>query len=216
MPWLFDYLTGLHILSKDWGKYILLGVFVVGFMVLLVDLWGRSTAKSEDYPHKHWIINYWNQRTEDLSEKEIKLQKRLRDAGVDWILGHCLIHSPNASLIFRKPKFFQIKRVVAAWAGYVKDVRGPDNYRWVVELQNGRFMYLYGFFDPSGFELRTYLFSRVAGSAEEAARFEINPMTLRSIKRNSKDQEVYEALLDQIQSDERDWAGFKWGTDYTA
>jgi len=189
-----------------------MGVFVVGFMVLLLDFWGRVADKKkspEDYLYDGYVRYSHQWGSEGLLDNEIKFQKRLLDGGLDWILEHCLIHSPN----FRKPKFSQIKGVAAAWAGYVKDVRGLDNYRWIVELKTGRYMYIRGFFDPSGFELRTGLWIRIADTPEKAARFEIR---MKTLLRMNKDQEVCNALLDQIKSGERDWAGFKWGTDYAA
>ena len=228
MPWLIDYLTALFILSGDGGKFILLAVFLVGLMVLLLDLRGRSAAKKKSAeekailktienvievvdpygPLRNASVQYWHNRGwEGLSDNQIILQKRLLDGGLDWILGYCIVRSRKG------PGFSQIKRVVAAWAGYIRDVRKLDCYRWIVELQNGRFMYLFGFFDPSGFETRTYLFVRSADTPEKAAQFEIRP---KSLKRMKKDQDVYIALLDQIKSGERDWAGFKCGTDYQA
>ena len=232
MPWLIDYLTALYSLSGDWGKFILLAVFLVGFMLLLLDLWGRSAHKIKgpvdkaiqkklDEVHEQvdlygglrdGYVRYWHSLgSEGLSDQQIILQKRLLDGGLDWILETCIVWRRGWGRT--KPEFSQIKRVVAAWAGYVKDVRGPeDNYRWIVELQNGKFMYINGFFDPSGFFSHTLLFIRSADTPEKAARFEIRPKILQ---RMNKDQDVYNALRDQIKSGERDWAGFKWGTDYT-
>ena len=199
MPWLIDYLTALHILSGGWGKFILLAVFLVGFMLLLLDLRGRSVTKKKSVeekailkligegfekvdlygPLRNASVHYWhNKGWEGLSDHQIILQKRLLDGGLDWILQFCIVHSRKG------PRFSQIKRVVAAWAGYVKGVRGPDNYRWVVELQNGRYMYFFGFFDPSGFETRTYLFVRSADTAEKAAQFEIRPKSLQKMKKD--------------------------------
>ena len=61
--------------------------------------------------------------------------------------------------------------------------------------------------------VRTALWIRSAGSAEKAAQFEIR---MKTVEKMNKDQEVYNALLDQIKSGERDWVGFEWGTDYAA
>jgi len=218
MPWLVDSLAAIYYSSGDWGKFILLVVFFFGFLILLLDLWGRSAVKnrsSEDYLYgrlRDGYVHYWhNWGSEGLSNKQLKLQRKILDADVDWILEHCLIHSLNDSLIFRKPKFSHIKKVVAAWAGYIKDMRRPDNYRWIVELNNGHYMYIRGFFDPSGFESRTGLWIRVADTAEKAALFEIR---LKTLERLNKDHDVYADLLDQIMSGERDWASFIWGTGY--
>ena len=218
MPWLVDYLAAFFYSFPDWGKFILLAVFLAGFMLLILDLWASSAVKKkspEDYLYGRLIdgyLHYWHcWGSEGLSDQEIKFQKRLLDAGLDWILETCLIRGQYHTIGVSRPEFSQIKKVAAAWAGYIKDIRGPDNYRWIVELQNGRFMYLKGFFDPSGYESRTSLFVRLADTAEKAALFEIRPKTLQ---RKKKDQDVYNALLNQIKSGERDWAGFKWGTDY--
>jgi len=215
MPWLVDYLAALSYLFPDWTKTLLLCIFLVGFMVLFLDLRGRSADKKkspEDYLYDGYVRYSHQWGSEGLLDNEIKFQKRLMDAGLDWILETCLIRGQNYTIVIRKPEFSHIKRVAAAWAGYVKDVRGPeDNYRWIVELQNGRFMYIKAFFDPSGFYTNIRLFIRSAGTPEKAALFEIRPKTL---VRMNKDQYVYNALLDQIKSGERDWAGFKWGTDY--
>jgi len=222
MPWLVDYLAAIFYSSGDWGKYILLTIFFLGFMILLLlELWPRAADKKKSPEYylygrlRDGYVRYWHHRgSEGLLDNEIKFQKRLIDAGLDWILETCLIRGQNWMVVISKPAFSQIKKVAAAWAGYVKDVRGPeDNYRWIVELQNDRFMYIMAFFDPSGFYSNIKLFIRLAGTAEKAARFEIRPKTLQ---RMNKDHVVYAALLDQIKSGERDWAGFKGGTDYTA
>jgi len=219
MPWIFDYLTIIIYQFQDPVRWIrIIFVFVVLILILL-ELWGRYVVKRkspEDYLHgrlHNGYIHYWHcNGTEDLSKQEIHFQKRLRDAGVDWIMEYCLIHS-QSFLFSKKPEFSHIKRVAAAWAGYIKGIRGPEGYRWIVELMNGRYLYIRGFFDPSGFEARTALWIKAVDSAEKAAQFEIRP---KSLQRMKKDQEVYNSLLDQIKSGERDWAGFKGGTDYAA
>lgn len=217
MPLIGDYLAAIVYQFQDPIQWIRIIFIFVVIILILLELWGRFVVKRkspEDYLHgllHNGYIHYWHcYGTEGLSEGEIHFQKRLRDAGVDWILEYCLIHS-HSFLLSKKPEFSHIKRVTAAWAGYVKELREPDLYRWIVELTNGHYLYLCGFFDPSGFEMRTYLLIRAAGSAEKAALFEIRMKTLKKIER---DQEVYNSLLDQIRSGERDWAGFKWGTDY--
>jgi len=219
MPWLVDYLAATFYLSGNWGKLLLVLILFFGFMFLL---WlGRSPAKDKSPEDnlsgrlcKNGYIRYWHsQGSEGLSDDEIHFQKRLLDAGLDWILEHCLVRGQNWTIFINKPALSKIKRVAAAWAGYIKDMRGLDNYRWIVELQNGRVIYLKALFDPSGFYSNIRLFIRTADTPEKAALFEIRPKTL--VKMN-KDQKVYLALLDQIKSEERDWSGFKWGTDYQA
>jgi hypothetical protein len=159
-------------------------------------------------------IHYWHHKQrEGLSDQEIEFQKKLMDAGLDWILEMSIVRGQNFTMVISKPKFSQIKRVAAAWAGYIKEVRRPDNYRWIVELQNGRFMYIKAFFDASGFYSNIRLFIRSANTPEKAALFEIRPKTL---VRMNKDQDVYRSLFDQIKSGKRDWAGFKWDTEYQA
>lgn len=229
MPWIMDYLLAIVYQFQDCGGWIIVIFLLLGSIVLLIELWGKITLKRrnpEDYPSGHirdGYVNYWYcHGTEGLSIDEIIYQKRLVDAGLDWILETCLIRSQNYSLVNMKPQFSQIKRVVAAWAGYIQGLRKWTVYRWVIELQDGQFNYLRGWFDPSGFEMRTTLFSWRADTAEEAARLEIQPEVIRrkGFKKTKceviTNKEVYEALLDQIKSGERDWAGFKWGTDYSA
>jgi hypothetical protein len=219
MLWIVDYLAVIVSQFQDPVQWIRIIFLILVLGLLIIDLWGRYIMKRkgpEDYLHgrlHNGYIHYWHcYGTEGLSEGEVHFQKRLRDAGVDWILEYCLIHS-RSYLISIKPEFSQIKKVAAAWAGYIKDVRGPEGYRWIVELMNGRYLYIRGFFDPSGFEVRTALWIRAAGSAEKAAQFEIR---MKTVEKMIKDQEVYNALLDQIKSGERDWVGFEWGTDYAA
>ena len=89
-----------------------------------------------------------------------------------------------------------------------------------MEIRDGRYIYLRGWFDPSRHEVRTSLFTWLADTAEEAALIEIQPDKLRrkGFKKKDQDvitdQDVYNALFDQIESGERDWAGFKWDTLY--
>ena len=229
MLWIADYLAVIVSQFQNPMRWIRIIFLILVLGLLLIDLWGRYLVKRkspEDYLYgrlRDGYINYWySYGTEGLSEQEILFQKRLRDAGVDWILEYCLIHSSDSFLVNKKPEFSHIKQVAAAWAGYIQGVREWTIYRWIVELQDGKYLYLRGWFDPSGYEMRTSLFVWSANTAEEAALIEIQPEILRRRGfRKSKgdvitDQEVHQSLLDQIRSGERDWAGFKWNTDYAA
>lgn len=63
--------------------------------------------------------------------------------GIDYILEICIKQNRDR-WVKDKPidfNFSDIKRVIAAWAGYVRDVRVGELYRWIVELHNGRYIY---------------------------------------------------------------------------
>jgi hypothetical protein len=123
-----------------------------------------------------------------------------------------------ARVVKNKPidfNFTDIKRVVAAWAGYIRGSRQWGIYRWIIELHNGQYRYIRGWYDPSRYEERTSLFTWSAETAEEAAKIEMRSEVLA--RKGTKkwkpsvvtDREVYQSLLAQIRSGERDWSGFK-------
>jgi len=227
---LIDFLAALYA-SGDLGKTMLLAMFIMVLFFLFIDILGKYEAKKKcpvDHLYgrlRNGYLHHWhNWGSEGLSGAEIILQKRLMDGGLDWILETCITH--NIQRISKiKPigfKFSDIERVTAAWAGYIQGQRKWTIYRWIIELQDGQFIYLRGWFDPARGrgEPRTNLFTWSADTAEEAAQIEIQSEKLSRKRRSEKghdkliDQEVYEALLDQIKSGERDWAGFKWDTLY--
>ena len=240
MNWIYELVENNIGLSHDWAVLIVQLSLVIGVIILLIFFkpWPAikvqkieeiisekitSSVESDRNRLYHGYVQYWHQwGSEGLSAQQIRLQRRLLDAGVDWILETCITYNIRGGSKI-KPIGFEysdIKQVVAAWAGYIKDLRKWTIYRWIIELQDGQFIYLRGWFDPGRDDPRTMLFTWSADTAEEAAKIEIQPEILKRKERREKghdklmDQEVYEALLDQIKSGERDWAGFKWDTLY--
>jgi len=229
MEWIYDQVVDIFNLSHDWAVLLVQLALVFGGILLLILLLPGIVNKfqSEFYPKdgtqfrvSRGYIPYWYRSgMVGLSHQQREHQKMLLDVGIDYILEICMKHNlerivKNEPLDF---DFSDIKKVVAAWAGYVRDVREGETYRWIVELQKGRFVYIRGWFDPSRHEERTSLFAWSADTAEEAAQIEIQPAILakkgyKATEQNViTDQEVYLSLLYQIKSEERDWSGFKLG-----
>jgi len=237
MKWIYELAESILGVSHDWAVLIVQLSIVIGVIIILLflpwpvisHLWTRPAKEIsiEDRVRNrlyYGYIRYWHQwGSAGLTIRQARLQKRMLDAGVDWILETCITH--NLQRISKiKPigfKFSNIKRVSAAWAGYIQGQRKWTIYRWIIELQNGQFIYLRAWFDParSRGEPRTTLKAWIADNAEEAAQIEIRPEVLRRNEHLKKgqhhlmDQVVYEALLNQIETGERDWAGFKWDRD---
>jgi len=226
MEWIYDQAANLFGLSHDWAVLVVQLGIVFGSILLLIFLvppkfsWWferRFFEREVGYVHlrlSNGYVHYWHQwGMMGLSDKQRERQKRLLDAGVDYILEICMKHNlervvKNEPLDF---DFSDIKKVIAAWAGYVRDVRVGEEYRWILELQKGRFVYVRGWFDPSGHEQRTLLFTWSADTAEEAAQMEVRLDIMQTNPNVIMDQDVYLSLLDQIKSGERDWSGFKLG-----
>lgn len=241
MNWIYELAENILDVSHDWAVLIVQLSLVFGVIILLIifkpwpemkvrnieEIIGEIFTPEESVQSRlyHGYIQYWHRwGSAGLSNRQARLQRGMLDAGVDWILETCITH--NIQRISKiKPigfKFSDIALVTAAWAGYIQGQRKWTIYRWIIELQDGKYKYLRGWFDPArGMgEPRTNLFSWSAATAEEAAQIEIRPDKLRRKEHREKghdklmDQEVCEALLDQIKSGERDWAGFKWNPLY--
>jgi len=242
MNWIYELTESILGVSRDWAVLIvqLSLVFSVIILLIIFKPWPETViqkveekigkisdnfAPSVQSRLNHGYVQYWHQwGSAGLSNRQARKQRGMLDAGVDWILETCITYNIQGGSKI-KPIGFEysdIKRVVAAWAGYIKDLRKWTIYRWIIELQDGQYIYLRGWFDParSMGEPRTMLKAWSADSAEEAAQIEIRPEELRRNEHIKKgqdhlmDQVVYEALLDQIVKGERDWAGFKWDTLY--
>lgn len=229
MESIYDFVANLFGLSHDWAVLLVQLGIVFGDIILLILLlpWLVNKFQREFYPKEstqfrpsRGCIPYWYRSAMvGLSHQQREHQKMLLYVGIDYILEICMKHNlervvKNEPLDF---DFSDIKKVVAAWAGYVRDVRVGETYRWIIELHNGQYRYIRGWFDPSRHEERTSLFTWSADSAEEAAQIDIQPDILA--KKGHKnfrpsvvtDHDVYLSLLDQIKSGERDWSGFKLG-----
>ena len=223
MESIYDFAANLFGLSHDWAVLVVQLGIVFGDIILLILLLPGIVNKfqSEFYPKdgtqfrvSRGYIPYWYRSgMVGLSHQQREHQKMLLDVGIDYILEICMKHNlerivKNEPLDF---DFSDIKKVVAAWAGYVRDVRVGETYRWIVELQKGRFVYIRGWFDPSRYEERTLLWAWSADTAKEAAQIEVRLDIMQTNPNVIMDQDVYLSLLDQIKSGERDWSGFKLG-----
>ncbi len=219
MEGIYELVTNLFDLSHDWAVLVVQLGIVFGSILLLIFLLPGIVNKfqSEFYPKESKPFLYSRGYTQHYLRGRMEFpshhQKKLRDAGVDYILEICMKHNlervvKNEPLDF---DFLDIKKVIAAWAGYVRDVRVGEEYRWILELQKGRFVYVRGWFDPSRHEERTLLFTWSADTAEEAAQMEVRLDIMQTNPNVIMDQDVYLSLLDQIKSGERDWSGFKLG-----
>lgn len=225
MESIYDFAANLFGLSHNWAVLVVQLGIVFGDIILLILLLPRivNEFQSEFFPKQSKPFLYSRDYTQHYLRGGMvgpsHHQKKLRDVGVDYILEICMKHNlerivKNEPLDF---DFSDIKKVAAAWAGYVRDVRVGETYRWIVELQKGRFVYIRGWFDPSRHEERTSLFAWSADTADEAAQIEIQPDNLArkgykaTVQNVITDQEVYLSLLNQIKSEERDWSGFKLG-----
>ena len=225
MEWIYDQAANLFGLSHDWAVLVVQLGIVFGDIILLVLLLPEIVNKlqSEFYPEESKPFLYSRGYTQHYLRGGMvgpsHHQKKLRDAGIDYILETCMKHNLER-VVKNEPigfDFSDIKRVIAAWAGTVHGFRVGELYRWIIELHNGQYRYIRGWFDPSRHEERTSFFTWSADSAEEAAQIDIQPDILaKKGHKNFKpsvvtDHDVYQTLLDQIKSGERDWSGFKLG-----
>ena len=129
------------------------------------------------------------------------VQARLNKADVDWLLESLLRGTPQGF------SYRQIKRVVAA--SLYETYRKGIDIRWILELVNGRFAYLRGWYDPTGLEYRTMLESWITKSAEEAATYELKPRLIPGDQGFcAVNEEMYKDMIGQIQSGRRRWNGF--------
>jgi hypothetical protein len=97
--------------------------------------------------------------------------------GIDYDLSACLDYNPQDTFSIES-----IQRVHAVWEG---DNDGPA-WRWVLELKDGRFAYLQGGCDYTGWDCRSYAFHHIVESAEQAAQ-------------QDEEQSVIDDLLRQIE-----------------
>lgn len=100
--------------------------------------------------------------TYNLSAEE---QKRLEQAGVDYDLDTCLEYNPQSFEVS------EIKKVLAVWTGE----NDGDDWRWIIQLNNtkhgGRFVFLQGGCDYTGWDCQSWAKSSFANTALQAAKF---------------------------------------------
>jgi hypothetical protein len=148
------------------------------------------------------LVAYWNLwGVIGLMRFEWFTLNRLLRSEVDWFLESLLRETPQDF------SYRQIKRVVAA-SRYDTD-RGGSDLRWILQLDDGRFVYLRGWYDRTGLEPRTMLESWFTSTAEEAANYEIEPWLIPGDRGfYAVNEDMHQDLVAQLKSGQRRWEGF--------
>lgn len=81
--------------------------------------------------------------------------------GIDYDLGACLEYNPQDGF-----GLDDIKQVLAVYEGENEE----RDWRWVLELNDGRFVYLQGGCDYTGWDCQSWASHRVCATALEAAK----------------------------------------------
>ena len=87
-------------------------------------------------------------------------EDRLKDHGIDYDLFACLDENPQKTFTV-----FDIKKVWAVWEGE----RDGDDWRWVLELNSGAFVFLQGGCDYTGWNCQSWATHAFADTLELAA-----------------------------------------------
>lgn len=148
------------------------------------------------------LVAYWNLwGVIGLTPIELLALNRLLRSEVDWFLESFLRETPQDF------SYRQIKKVVAA--SLYETYRHGTDLRWILELNDGRFVYLRGWYDPTGLELRSMLESWITNTAEEAAKYEMEPWLLLGDRGfYAVNEDMHEDLVAQMQGGRRRWEGF--------
>lgn len=107
--------------------------------------------------------------------------------GVDYDLFACLENNPQDAFMVA-----DIRRVLAVWEG----ANDGDDWRWVIELFDGRFVFLRGGCDYTGWDCRSSASHWTAVSPEESAELEVT--NDRGYEWRPPSTEVRDSLLFQI------------------
>lgn len=123
---------------------------------------------------------------------------------IDYDLTACLNYNPQSFTVE------EISHVLAVWEGENEG----DDWRWILQLQDGRYVYLIGGCDYTGWDCQSWANSTFADTAELAAIYELlgyidNPKFPRGLdlKKLAKalfndaapnNQVVYTSLVKQI------------------
>lgn len=99
------------------------------------------------------------------------------ETGVDYDLCACLEYNPQ---------LFTVEDVSKVLAVYEGENNG-DDWRWVLRLNDGRFAFLQGWCDYTGWDSLSDAISQFADTPESAAHFALE-----------EDLPVYESLLAQL------------------
>lgn len=103
---------------------------------------------------------------------------------LDYDLRACLQHNPQDGITEET-----ITTVLAVWEGENEG----DDWRWVVDLADGRFAFIQGGCDYTGWDCQSDADSEFAVTPQEAAG---HALTVNRYKSNG--QEVYESLMAQL------------------
>ena len=108
-------------------------------------------------------------------------QKEYEERGIDYDLHACLKYNSQKEF-----SVDDIKKVWAVWEGE----NDGDDWRWVLQLKNDRFVFLQGGCDYTGWDCVSWAESTFAETAEKAATEAVE----------DENQTVYESLADQIKA----------------
>lgn len=82
-----------------------------------------------------------------------------QETGIDYDLDACLEYNPQPFNIL------DIERVLAVWSGE----NDGDDWRWIILLRDGRYVFLQGGCDYTGWDCQSWATSEFAETAEQAA-----------------------------------------------
>lgn len=112
--------------------------------------------------------------------------------GIDWDLEACLEYNPQSFTVD------DIEVVLAVWEGE----NDGDDWRWILQLKDGRFVFLQGGCDYTGWDCQSSAVSIFADTAIDAT---IYASTGTNDKRYTceADQTVYLQLFEQIEKGDK-------------
>lgn len=129
--------------------------------------------------------SYWDMNREERDAWNAEKAKR----GIDYDLEACLEYNPQQGF-----DVSDIERVVAVWEGE----RDEEDWRWVLELKDKRFVLLVGGCDYTGWDCQSSAESYVEKTAEDAAAL-VKIMEFFSWRDRPNNVEVSQELLRQIE-----------------
>lgn len=132
-------------------------------------------------------------------------RKALEARGIDYDLVSCLKYNPQDFSLL------DIERVLAVWEGE----NDGEDWRWVLRLHDGRFVFLQGGCDYTGWDCQSWASHVITDSAESAAQKALGEvpvsekthpanagmghiLNILSGEYNNRNEEVYAALMNQL------------------
>lgn len=110
-------------------------------------------------------------------------QTSMQQRGIDYDLMACLEYNPQEGFTIE-----DVERVLAVWEGE----NDGDDWRWVLELNDGLFAFLQGGCDYTGWDCQSDAHSHITSTPGTAAAFA-----------GSKGTPVYDSLWQQLASGKR-------------